>query len=61
MSPEFAAEIADVRLRQTARLLEWLLDNAEADLDAVRHALGAVVDAHAAVRGLDVRVQPAAS
>ncbi len=59
MSPEFATALADMRLLQTARLLEWLQDNVEADAEAVRRALAAVLDAHGTVRGL--RLQPQAA
>lgn len=52
MSPEFAASLADVRLLQTARLLEWMLRNVETDVEAVSCALGAVLDARGAIKSL---------
>ena len=55
MSPEFAVSLADVRLLQTARLLEWMLENVEADAEALATALGAVLEAHSTVRGLSLR------
>ena len=61
MSPKFAASLADMRLLQTARLLEWMLDNVEADTEAVATALGAVLDAHSTVRGFSFRRETAAS
>jgi hypothetical protein len=59
MSPEFATALADMRLLQTARLLEWLQDNVEADAEAVRRALAAVLDAHGTIRGLRRQTQTA--
>lgn len=47
-----------MRLLQTARLLEWIRDNGEADGEAVGRALDAVVAAHGSIRGL--RSEPAA-
>lgn len=52
MSVEFARSLVDVRLLQTARLLEWIRDNSETDLDAVGRALDAVMEAHGSIRGL---------
>lgn len=52
MSPEFAASLADMRLLQTTRLLEWMLDNVDVDVEAVSAALGAVRHAHSTVRGI---------
>jgi hypothetical protein len=52
MSKEFAVALADVRLAQTAQLLEWMLQHAEADTEAVRDALGAVMDAHSRIKSL---------
>lgn len=52
MTPEFAATLADLSLLQTARLLEWMLDNVETDSEAVRFALGAVLDAQGSLSGL---------
>lgn len=51
MSPQFAAELADMRLLQTRHLLELLLEDAD-DESAIVRALAGVEDAHAAVRGL---------
>ena len=59
MSPEFAATLADVRLLQTARLLEWMLHNVEADVKTVSCALGAVLDARSAVKELGLQQQTA--
>lgn len=56
MSVEFAAELVHARLLQTARLLEWMRDNAGADAEAVSCALGAVLDAHTTVQSLRVGV-----
>ena len=52
MSFEFARTLADVRLLQTARLLEQMLEHADADVEAVSCALGAVIDAHSSIRSL---------
>lgn len=52
MSKEFAISLADVRLAQTARLLEWMLDHAESDADAVRDALDSVLHAHTRIKSL---------
>lgn len=52
MSLEFARSLADVRLLQTARLLEWMLDNDAADVDVLGSALGAVREAHGSIRSL---------
>lgn len=57
MSPEFAASLADLRLLQTARLLEWLLREADADAEAVSCALGAVLDARGTIQGLGLHTQ----
>ncbi len=50
MSMEFASTLADVRLLQTIRLLEWMLEHAEADAEVVSCALGAALDAHSSIR-----------
>lgn len=52
MSMEFASTLADVRLLQTIRLLEWMLEHAEGDVEAVSCALGATLDAHSSIRSL---------
>ncbi len=52
MSEEFAANLVDVRLLQTARLLEWMLENTAADAEAVSCALGAVLDARSTIGGI---------
>lgn len=52
MSEEFAAKLVDVRLLQTARLLEWMLENTGADPEAVSCALGAVLDARSSIEGI---------
>jgi hypothetical protein len=52
MSPEFASELAKVRLLQTARLLEWMLKNHDTDAESLGRALGAVLEAHTIVGGL---------
>jgi hypothetical protein len=52
VSPEFATSLVDMRLCQTARLLEWMLENTDIDIEAVATALGAVKDAHSTVRSL---------
>lgn len=52
MSMEFASTLADVRLLQTIRLLEWMLEHAESDAEAVSCALGAALDAHSSIRSL---------
>lgn len=57
-SVKFATTLVDMRLLQTARLLEWIRDNGEADGEAVGRALDAVVAAHGSIRGL--RSEPAA-
>ncbi len=44
MEPEFAAALADLRLAQTARLLEWMLAQ-EVQPHAISRALGAVGEA----------------
>ena len=55
MSPEFAASLLQIRLLQVARLLEWMRDNVDVDVDAetLSTALGHVEDARRAVRGLN--------
>lgn len=54
VTPEFAGELADMRLLQTERLLEWLLENVGvAGAEAISCALGAVVDARIALTGFD--------
>jgi hypothetical protein len=35
------------------KLLEWMLDSASADVEALATALGAVKDAHATIRALE--------
>ena len=60
MSPEFATSLADMRLCQTARLLEWMLENADTDVEAVATALGAVKDAHSTIRSLTLVPQATA-
>jgi hypothetical protein len=52
VSPEFAKELIDVRLTQTERLLEWMLEQSETDAEAVSCVLGAVMDAHSTIRGI---------
>lgn len=54
MSPEFAIELAGMRLGQTLRVLEWLVEN-EA-VDGLSHAVHAVSEAHARVNGLRERL-----
>ncbi len=51
MTIEFAVELVDARLLQTARLLEWMLKNVVVDeAEAVSVALGAVMDARNAMK-----------
>ena len=52
MPEEFAAELVDVRLLQTAKLLEWMLQNTAADAEAVGCALDAVQDARSSMAGI---------
>lgn len=61
VSPEFAVSLADMRLLQTTRLLEWMLENVEVDIEAVSTALGAVRDAHHTVQSLALPRQAEAS
>jgi ribosomal protein L7/L12 len=50
---KFASELADVRLLQTERLLEWMTENVGVELaEAVTVALGAVADARSALTGV---------
>ena len=42
---EFAYSLTDLRLLQTARLLEWMISNCPPDVEALHCALGAVNDA----------------
>jgi hypothetical protein len=49
---KFASELADVRLLQTERLLEWMTENVGVEMaEAVNIALGAVLDARNALAG----------
>ncbi len=57
MSLEFAKSLIDMRLLQTARLLEWMRDNVEADVDSVATPLAAVVDAHRTIKGMSVTLE----
>ena len=52
MSFASARSLADMRLLQTVRLLEQMLEHADADVEAVSCALGAVMDAHSSIRSL---------
>jgi len=52
VSPEFATSLVEMRLCQTARLLEWMLENVDTDVEAVATALGAVRDAHSTITPL---------
>lgn len=52
MSLDFAAALTDVRLMQTVRLLEWMLENGDADAEAVTTALNSVIEAHASIKTL---------
>lgn len=52
MSPEFAVSLAEIRLLQVARLLEWMRDNVEVDVETLSSALGDVEAARRAIRGL---------
>lgn len=52
MTTEFAQSLADIRLLQTARLLEWMIANNPLNLEALSVALGAVSDARHAIRPL---------
>lgn len=52
MTPAFAQELAELRLRQTAGLVEWMVENCP-DPEAADRALAAVNAAHAAIEGLD--------
>ena len=45
MTDEFARSLTDLRLLQTARLLEWMIGNCPPDVEALNRALGAVNDA----------------
>lgn len=54
---ELAHSVVVMRLLQTEKLLEWMIDNASADGDTLSSALWAVRDALACVGHL----QPAAS
>lgn len=51
MSPQFATDLADLRLLQTAHLLESLLEDTD-DREAISSALAAVKNAHGTIRGL---------
>jgi hypothetical protein len=46
---EFAYSLTDLRLLQTARLLEWMISNCPPDAEALHCALGAVHDARNAI------------
>ena len=59
VSSEFATSLAEMRLWQTARLLEWMLENAETDLEAISTALGAVRDAHSTIKSLSPAAEAA--
>ena len=52
MSPEFARSLVEMRLCQTARLLEWMLEQADTDLEAIATTLGAVRDAQSTITPL---------
>ncbi|MCH9721048.1 MAG: hypothetical protein O3B27_05785 [Actinomycetota bacterium] len=49
MTDEFAYSLTDLRLLQTARLLEWMIGNCPPDVEALNRALGAVNDARNAI------------
>ena len=49
MTDEFAFSLTDLRLLQTARLLEWMIGNCPPDAEALHRALGAVNDARATI------------
>lgn len=51
-SVEFAKSLVDVRLLQTAKLLEWMLEQGDADVDAVKRALGSVMNARDSIDGV---------
>lgn len=51
MTPAFAQSLADIRLRQTAGLMEWMAQNCP-DREAIVHALEAVNSARDIIRGL---------
>lgn len=49
MTQEFALKLTDIRLRQVARLLEWMIRN-NPHTDALIPALAAVNTAHETVK-----------
>lgn len=49
MTDEFAYSLTDLRLLQTARLLEWMIGNRPPDAEALHCALGAVTDARSTI------------
>lgn len=52
MTNEFAYSLTEVRLLQTARLLEWMVSNCPPDVEALTCALGAVNDARNTILNL---------
>ena len=59
MSADFATSLAELRLWQTVRLLEWMLENADSDVEAIATALGAVRDAHITIKSLSLAAEAA--
>lgn len=53
MTTAFAQELADIRLRQTAGLMEWMAQHCP-DRQAMIHALEAVNSARAIIRGMQM-------
>lgn len=51
MTTDLAISVTNMRLLQTAKLLEWLIEN-ESSGDSLRKALASVLEAHAIVDGL---------
>jgi hypothetical protein len=52
VTDEFAYSLTDLRLLQTARLLEWMISNCPPDVESLHRALGAVNDARTMIRHL---------
>ncbi|MFN8071351.1 MAG: hypothetical protein U0R66_05995 [Mycobacterium sp.] len=53
MTPEFAQSLTEMRLRQTAGLLEWLAENCP-DPEVVNRALEAVNTARIVIGGIQL-------